>query len=323
MRSGVRTTTLNGTGPPPYPVSQSDPSDGSDLRAMTFNVRYDTPDDGDDAWHARRDRVTSVVRYHHPDVLGVQEPLAHQFTDLQEGLPGYDWVGVGRQDGGGGGEFGPVGYRADRFDRLDAGTFWLSESSTVPGSVGWDAEHPRMCTWVRLETDRSDERFVVATTHLDHHGERARRRGAALVRRRLTAVADGDPVVLGGDFNCTPDSPPYRVLTAPERTDDVAAGRGSDGSEAAGDERGVADGERDDTDTGDGRAGRRFVDTHRAASFHHGPTATFNQFETVDRKIDYVFVTPDVSVHRHAVVTDHWDGSVPSDHRPVVADLSL
>jgi len=259
------------------------------LRVLSFNVRYDTEADGERAWHARRDLVASVVRFHRPDVVGLQEPLAHQFADLRERVPGYAWVGVGRLDGGTAGEFGPVGLRADRFDVRDDGAFWLSETPEAPGSVGWDADCPRMITWARARDRRTGGAFVAANTHFDHRGERARERGAVLARERLDDVAGGDPVILTGDLNCTPGSLPVALLTDAEGP------------------------------------GRRLVDAAAAATWpRHGPSATFDQFGgDPDRRIDYVLVSPEVAVHQFGVIADHWDGRVPSDHRPVLAEVSL
>jgi len=176
---------------------------------MSFNVRFDTPADGDDAWPRRRDFVASTVRVHRPDVVGLQEPLEHQLDYLRSALPAYEWVGVGRL-GGTDGEYCPVGYRAKRFERLETDTFWLSETPSEPGSLGWDAEYSRIATWVRLRDRETDTRFRVCNTHFDHSGASARQESARLVAERL---ADDPTVVVTGDLNCEPGSPPYRRLS--------------------------------------------------------------------------------------------------------------
>ncbi|MFB6136271.1 MAG: endonuclease/exonuclease/phosphatase family protein [Halobacteriaceae archaeon] len=250
------------------------------VRAMSFNLRCDTAEDGGDAWPHRREHAASVVRFHGADVVGAQEALPGQYADLRESLPEFEWVGVDRRDGrvGGSGEHTPLGFRADRFDRRDHGTYWLSESPGVVGSVGWDAACPRTVTWARLADRETGREFAVCNTHFDHEGERARRESARLLRERLPE----GPAVVTGDFNCTPDSAPFRALVADDLADAKAA----------------------------------------ATAPHHGPTNTFHRFtgEAV-RRIDYVFVTGDVGVVRHGTVADHWDGRYPSDHFPVVADL--
>jgi endonuclease/exonuclease/phosphatase family metal-dependent hydrolase len=271
-------------------------------RVMTFNVRYDTAADGENAWEHRRSLVASVVRFHAPDVVGLQEPLAHQYAYLRERLPAYAWEGAGRVDGGSEGEHCPLGWRAARVERERYGTVWLSESPGQPGSSYPTASKPRLVTWARLAVD--GEPLVVCNTHFDHESEAARVRSAGQLRHLVAELGGGDytsdlqvPVVVLGDFNCTPGSTPYRVLT------------GVDEGAAAGDEA----------------AGPALTDAMAASEHpHHGPTVTFERFSgEPDRKIDHVFVAGDVTVRQHAVVADHWDGRPPSDHSPVVAELVL
>lgn len=265
------------------------------VRVMTFNVRYDTDGDGNLAWPHRKHRVASVIRFHRPDVLGLQEPLEHQLAYLQAQLPEYEWVGVGRLDGAAEGEHGPVGFRRDRFALVDDDTFWLSETPHVPGSKQPEASYPRMATWAELRDARTDRRFVACNTHLEHRSAAARAESARVLRTRLADVAGDAPAVVTGDLNCTENDRPYEILTA-------------SGSES------------EDTPEGDGR--RLFDAQYRSEHEHHGPTVTFNRFRgDPDQKIDYVFVTDSAGVYQHGVVIDHWDGIPPSDHAPVVADV--
>jgi endonuclease/exonuclease/phosphatase family metal-dependent hydrolase len=169
------------------------------VRVCTFNVRHDKPDD-DHPWAEREPRVLGELERISPDLVGCQEALPHQYDDLRAGLEGYEWYGVGRRNGERAGEFVPVAWRSTRFERLESGAFWLSETPTEP-SVGWDADLPRVATWVRLRDRRSDRLFWLCNTHLDRRGERAR------------LEADETPVVTG-DANCTAESPPHRTVTA-------------------------------------------------------------------------------------------------------------
>jgi endonuclease/exonuclease/phosphatase family metal-dependent hydrolase len=276
-------------------------------RVMTFNVRYDTAADGNDAWQHRRSMVASTVRFHAPDVVGLQEPLAHQYAYLRDRLPDHEWAGVGRSDGDSEGEHCPLGWRHGRVSLDDTGTVWLSETPDVPGSTYPEAGKPRLVTWARLRIDGVDA--VVCNTHFDHRSASARRRSARQLRELvgdLAGAAGGGepavPVVVLGDFNCTPGSEPYRILT----------GEPEPGPES-------------EADTDTDLVGPPLTDAMSASTYpHHGPTTTFERFGgDPDRKIDYVFVAGDVSVRQHGVVDDHWDGRPPSDHRPVIAELVL
>lgn len=266
----------------------------SSLRVMTFNIRFDNPNDGPDAWPHRKDRAASVIRFHGADLVGVQEALKHQLDDLQERLPAYAWVGVGRADGREGGEYSAIFYRQDRFELLDHDTFWLSETPEVPGSKSWDAAIERIVTWAHFRDRRTGEVFYHFNTHFDHIGERARTESAKLIRQRIAAVAGDAPVVLTGDFNAVDSSMPYQILTG--------------------------------TTPLDGAPSVTLRDAMRISEHgHHGPTTTWNGFTAIepDRRIDYIFVNDRVDVRQHGILPDTWDGRFPSDHLPVVADVTI
>lgn len=260
------------------------------LRVMSFNVRYDTASDGRDSWPHRRRLVAGTIRYHAPDVIGVQETMAHQMRELEELLSGYDWVGDPRDSIAAGGEHTAVGYRRNRFDCEETETFWLSETPAKPGSVGWDAMYPRVATWVRLQDRSTGSQLVVLNTHLDHKGERARLEGSRLVRDRFESVVGEAPGVLMGDFNCVVDEPAHDH---------------------------VADHQLPD--------GRRLRDTRDLASYQHGPTTSRTDFHELlpDMGIDHIFVTDDIAVSSRAVCADRDDDHFASDHLPVVVDCSL
>jgi endonuclease/exonuclease/phosphatase family metal-dependent hydrolase len=278
-----------------HPVAESAP-----IRVMTFNARVHVPEDGKDTWPERAEAVVRLVRYHVPDVVCFQELAPHQYDLVREALDGYDWIGAGRRDGAGNGEHVPVGVDPDRFRVTDHETFWLSETPDDPGSVGWDATYPRIVTRVSLAgadsaadagsgvpaADAPADTFHVANTHFDHEGERARAESARVVRDRLAAL-DG-PTVLLGDFNCEPDSDPYRRLVAAE-------GHRSPGFRDA---------------------------RHLAREGCLGPEHTFHEFTGEPTiQIDHVFVR-DCAVVRHATLADRIDDDrYPSDHFPLVADL--
>ncbi|MFB6088137.1 MAG: endonuclease/exonuclease/phosphatase family protein [Haloarculaceae archaeon] len=254
------------------------------MRVMTFNVRRDVEADGEHAWPHRRDLVVDTIRFHAPDVVGLQEPLSHQVDYVRAELD-LDWRGVGRLDGDDSGEHVPIGYDPDVLSLAEWGTFWLSETPETPGT-GWDAAHPRIVTWARFEGGAGGP-FLFCNTHLDHEGERARRRGAQLLRDRVADLADADPVIVVGDMNATAGEDPLVILTA--SGDPNLADAGS-------------------------------VAEHG----HHGPNTTRTDFERLrhGRKIDHVLVSSEVSVHQQGVCLDAEDG-YPSDHLPLVAEVSV
>jgi hypothetical protein len=144
------------------------------LTLMSFNLRYDNPADGPNAWPQRRDRVAGAIRFHGAHVVGVQEALASMLGDLDALLPTYRRVGVGRSDGVARGEFSAILYDTTRVTALESGTFWLYATPEVVGSRGWDAALERIATWARFRDVRSGCTWVHVNTHFDHVGDSAR-----------------------------------------------------------------------------------------------------------------------------------------------------
>ena len=262
----------------------------SHIKVMTYNIRYDEPQDKENAWPNRKKLVASMVRFHQADLVGVQEALARQLKDLEKLLPDYSWVGVGRADGKSAGEFSAVLYRRSRFKHLESSTFWLSETPQVP-SAGWDAAYPRIVTWVKLQDLQTRKIFFHFNTHFDHRGVRARNESARLLLDRIGQIARNLPAVVTGDFNFTESSDGYKLLT----------GKNSEKASVLRDAQ------------------------YLSESGHHGPTSTFNEFKALipGRKIDYVFVKGSIRVLRHGVLSDTWDGRLASDHLPVLAKIAL
>lgn len=255
-----------------------------ELNVMSFNMRYDNPEDGENNWQYRRERVARVIAANDVDLFGAQELLVGQFNDLKGLLPGYAEVGVGREDGAEAGEFNPVFYRTDRFELLDWGTFWLSETPEVAGSKGWDGACERLATWTVLR-DRDGRELFFINTHLDHMGEVARREGVSLLLGRIDSLSGGRPVVLTGDFNATPDSEVIAHVLADSRM----------------------------------RHTRDVADVREGASWSF---ADYGSIPEADRQlIDYVFVNDGLDVPMYRVLPDTLDGGYLSDHAPVLVKL--
>ncbi len=262
------------------------------VRVMSFNIRYGTAKDGDNHWDKRRDLVAKTIREFNPDLLGTQETIGFQKEFLAGQLPEYEAFGVGREDGGDKGETTSLFYRRDRFERLDGGHFWLSETPEVPGSISWDSSLPRICSWVKLR-DRLDPQKPVVwffNTHFDHRGPQARLESARLLRSRIEAQCGRDRVIVTGDFNAGEGSEPYRALLV--------------GTDEAG--------------------GTKLLDTRRVAHPQHtGEEVTYNNFKPESRvggRIDWIVVR---GWQVESAEIDHtvYEGRTPSDHWPITAVL--
>lgn len=176
---------------------------------LSWNVRYGNARDGADSWPLRRDQLAAALVAATPHVLGVQEALHDQLTFLDTRLPHHQRLGEGR-DRGERGEHAALYVDTTRFEVTASGTFWLSPTPEVPGSVGWDAALTRICTWASLRDRASARTLTVWNVHFDHRGAEARHRSAELVAQRLQTMP-GPHVVLG-DCNAGEGSPPLAAL---------------------------------------------------------------------------------------------------------------
>jgi endonuclease/exonuclease/phosphatase family metal-dependent hydrolase len=187
--------------------------DTRSLSVMTFNIRYNNPDDSIYSWDQRKQMVFHVLQSEHPDIIGFQEALNGQVAELVDEMEGYEWTGVGRDDGKTAGEFVPVFFNSGIFKKKESGTFWLSETPDIPGSVSWKTACTRIVTWVRLKEKSSGMEFFVFNTHFDHVSGLARERSAGLLLSRIGQLAGDLPVIVTGDFNATPSDRAYKILT--------------------------------------------------------------------------------------------------------------
>lgn len=184
----------------------------SDLKIMTWNIRYNNPGDGVNAWPNRKEKVFSLLMDVKPAIFCLQEALDGQVNDVARALPGYAWTGVGRDDGAKNGEYVPIFYQKNKFKLVKTGYFWLSETPSIPGKLGWDAVCPRMVTWVALAGKSRDTLFVF-NTHFDHMGKTARIMSARLLVHAADSIAGNHPAIITGDFNATPSDTPYPIIT--------------------------------------------------------------------------------------------------------------
>ena len=181
------------------------------LKIATFNLRMDTPSDGENAWFHRKDMVNDLIRFYGFDLFGTQEGFTHQLNDILR-LSDYRFIGVGRDDGKDAGEHCAIFYRSDRFKVLDQGDFWLSEHPEKPGR-GWDGTCcNRICTWGKFEDLKNHKQFYFFNVHYEYEGDVARRESSNLMISRIKSIAGNQPVFLTGDFNAFPTEEPIRIL---------------------------------------------------------------------------------------------------------------
>ncbi len=173
------------------------------VEILSYNIRLSFADDGDNSWKFRKPASLVMIGEEKPVVFGLQEACPEQLKYLNDSLAGYEYIGVGRDDGKTEGEAMAVFFDTSRVDLGENGTFWLSET---PDSVsfGWDAACRRTCTWAKFTLKDSGREFYVFNTHLDHIGPTARRESIRLIADSIKAIAGGEtPCFLTADFNTT------------------------------------------------------------------------------------------------------------------------
>ncbi|HXK60040.1 MAG TPA: endonuclease/exonuclease/phosphatase family protein [Acidobacteriota bacterium] len=259
-------------------------ADCRDLRVMSFNIRYGTAADGDNHWSKRKELVFEVISGHKPDIVGLQEALRFQIDEILAAVPGYTFLGVGRDDGQTQGEHAAILFRTDRLTAVQHGNFWFSETPDKPGSKHWGNQITRICTWAQFKTREGDRRFYFYNLHLDHRSQPSREKSAELLLRKIAERESQDPVILTGDFNAGETNP--AVVRIKEQFRDTF----------------------------------RVIhpDADQVATFNG-----FKEPPSGGDKIDFVFASPSLEVKEAAIVRDNRDGRYPSDHFPVTATICL
>ncbi len=253
------------------------------LKVCTFNIRYDNENDGNNKWELRKMSVKDFLREELPDFIGMQEALMRQIEFLDEQLVQYDWIGVGRDDGERAGEFSPIFFDTTKWELLDDGTFWLSETPDQP-SKSWDAALPRICTYGLFENKGSGDSTYVFNTHYDHVGTTARLNASRIIMEKIENMSAFRVTILMGDFNAPSESDEMKVIYNSALDDAFFKARDKIGP--------------------------------------FGTFSGFDLTITPDRRIDYVFCSDEYEVEKYAVVDKITDGRYLSDHFPVMIHLT-
>lgn len=265
---------------------------GRTIRVMSFNIRYGTARDGNNKWDLRKEFLVKTVEAFNPDLLGTQETLGFQRDYLADQLPGFEQLGVGRNDGRDDGEMMALFYRKDRFEKREGGHFWLSETPEKVGSQSWDSSLPRMVTWVKLKDRQQPDSKPIAflNTHFDHLGIQARLESARLLRQQATKIGESCSIIITGDFNTGENTPPYKALFDPVDKDLPP-----------------------------------FVDTfrrmHKVRTEPEGTFSGFRATAVTGPRIDWIAVSADWKVIQAGIDRTERDGHTPSDHFPITAVL--
>lgn len=253
---------------------------------MTYNIRYDNPDDGINSWSNRKSLICKQLNSYIPDILGIQEGLFHQVEFLDGVLENHGYVGTGRKDGKRESEFCAIFYDTIKFSLIEHNTFWLSETPDTP-SIGWNAMLERICTYALIQQKNSGKKLWVFNTHFDHVGFVARQESAKLIHSKIENInIQNYPVIIMGDLNAEPNSKPIQFLSNLYFDSKLA---------------------------------------NKSLTYcPEGTFNGFSIKEPVTRRIDYIFTTKlNIMIRKYAVVNKSYNGKFVSDHFPVIVEIEF
>lgn len=250
-------------------------------RVMSFNVRC--ADDPEGSINNRSKIVTAIIEQYAPDSFGVQEATG-KWMGILKGKLGdkYAYVGEPRDNYGPFSEYSAVFYLKDKYNLIDEGTIWLSETPEVKNTKSFDSACYRIATWAVLENKETGVRYTHMNTHLDHVLESTRDGQAGVLLEKLKELQSEGNVIVTGDFNAYLDEDVYKRMIAV--TDDVA-------STAKNADSGI--------------------------TFHN-----YGKKEDKGQgAIDFIFTSKGVKADTYKIIRNTVKDMYPSDHYPIVADV--
>lgn len=263
---------------------------GGTLRILNQNLCYTDDPDGNSVVE-RAPRFFALVEQYNPDIITLQE-VSTQWVDLlQEQYSGtYEMIGClayGRESTFGIGNYLLV--RKERFNKLNGGVLWLSDTPEIERSLVMEDCAPRTCAWVLLEDRETGQTFYVVTTHPAAGNQiidrmiRSMQVSYCISNVDLLYQTNGEyPMFLTGDFNIKMASEPEVYLAILEKFTNASTTALFDDSEV---------------------------------------NYTWHNYGTRSLLLDYCFYRGEhIMILHHHIATDLYGGYV-SDHYALVTDI--
>ena len=297
-----------------YPIVEQTMEDYT-LKVMSFNVQTENGTSVDFA--LRAELLRDLLDELRPDSIGMQEVTVSwiKWMDSFSFNDSYAGVGEGRTVGG---EASSIYYRKDKYELVDSGTFWLSETPDKMGSSLPNANYPRICTWVHLRDKTTGFEYIHLNTHLDHNGSNSSSDGRAIRTSQVRVILEfiqslpDVPMVLTGDFNQGKTNSSDEIYAMFKNILGISEFTGSTGEKMTGC---FSDAREDAQDTVSSDAWASMTKYWQVGSDTYNPAK---------KPIDYVFYTAedfDATVYRN--IHYHRDGIYLSDHLPQYCELHV
>ncbi|HXH73810.1 MAG TPA: endonuclease/exonuclease/phosphatase family protein [Bacteriovoracaceae bacterium] len=255
------------------------------LCLITCNIRFDNPADGDNAWNHRRSLLIDTLMAHSPDIIATQEGRYTQLMNMAEMLPEFELIDAHRS------WIKERMYpsffiRKSKFEILKSDDIWLSETPQIAGSRSFESAFPRLMTWVKVQPVNSENNLLFVNTHLDHIKPETRMSQIGVLSQEIRKFwKEESSIVFMGDFNDSPDSQVRKLLEK--------------------DFLGVQD------------AWKLYNSTEQSS--HHA----FKGEMQNGARIDWILVDKRLKIETCIMDKSRRDGKYPTDHFPIVCNISI
>ena len=178
------------------------------LKVISFNIRYCDDKDGNSIAE-RAPRLAEITKKYDADIIGFQEHTVPWEEQIAKFYPEYDIFNLYRSTHEL--ESAPILWKKDKFELLDKGNFWLSDTPETE-SRGWDELYNcwRMCEYVILKHKESGKVITHMNTHFGF-GDNGQVKSSKLMYEYSKKISD-NPTFLTGDFNMRPTSLGYAEM---------------------------------------------------------------------------------------------------------------
>ena len=252
------------------------------LRIISQNVRYN--DDTFGSVENRSKLFVAMIKAYQPDSFGVQEATQQWMSILEKELGDEYGFVCQMRDEEEVSEASAVFYLKDKYELIDSGTIWLSDTPEVPYSKLEIAGLARIATWAVLKNKVTGQEYCHINTHLDNAGDKARTQQAKILNAKIDELLlSGRPLVCTGDFNDTVKSEMYTEMTKKLFSAKAIADKSDFGK-----------------------------------TYHD-----YGNLLTGLYAIDFIFVSQGVKVLQYKVIDEQITGMYVSDHYGIMADLQL
>ena len=285
------------------------------LRVLQFNIQ--TENGNPTSFSIRSKMYRKLIDQLRPDVVGMEEVTTNWRKWLDKNVfdDSYEGVGEARSAGG---EANPIYYRKDKFELIDSGTFWLSDTPDKVGSMFEGANYPRICTWVLLKDKATGKQFAHMNTHLDHNGKNDSTTGNTIRKDQMRVIIrfaqrfDGIPLFLTGDLNNRRTTGEGKIYALYKMITGQSSVKDEDGNEY---KMTLSDSRLDAPVT---------VDENHTATMTKYYDENNSAYEPTREPIDYIFYDPDTTkALTYETFLYSENGNYISDHLPVFATFQI